>query len=596
MMTDSIYQFNQDDVFRFVSSVGARTRRKGNELEFVLCPYCMGGQHHDKNTFSINLETGQFKCLRSSCGAQGNMITLAKHFADRFELNRDVSAYYSIYNRNNQFKRFKNAQRQIESKDAAVRYLESRGISANITKLYEVTVRNDRENVLVFPFKDDAGILQFVKYRNLDYQPGKGSKEWCEENCKPILFGMNHCEDFGTLVITEGQIDSLSCSEAGIKNAVSVPMGKNGFTWKPHVWNWLMKFDEVVVFGDNENGNITLAKDISNFFPKRVRIVKPESYQGCKDANELLQKKGAAALVQAVSEAEVTVPTTIKYLSEVRRKDLSEMEHISSGFYQLDDATGGGLFFGSLVILTGKCGEGKSTLASMMIAYALRQNYKVFCYSGELPDYMFKAWLDSQVLGKITNREADINRINAWYGKRIFIYDNAAIGEYDAIKAAEIAIKNLDCRVILIDNLMTALNESADMDLYRQQSRFVRECADMAKKYNVLILLVTHPRKGNGTSNDDISGSGDIANYASLVMRYQRADLSDRNRSRLMITKNRMTGQILLDDSGIDMEYFPESRRVLEAGQVQPVFIGIKEPLPEGFIDLPNEETDIPFD
>ena len=69
----------------------------------------------------------------------------------------------------------------------------------------------------------------------------------------PILFGMNHCEGYERLVITEGQIDSLSLTEAGVSNAVSVPTGANGFTWVPHCYEWLNRFEELVVFGDCEN-------------------------------------------------------------------------------------------------------------------------------------------------------------------------------------------------------------------------------------------------------------------------------------------------------------------------------------------------------
>ncbi len=592
MIEYGVYQFNPDDAFRF-ARMKSKYRQKGNELQFLYCPYCNGGSHHDKNTFYISLDTGQFECKRSGCSVRGNMLTLAKDFSHEFELNRDVSAYYNINGRNNQFRRFRDAHKVIESKDPAVEYLKGRGISPEITKRYEITVRNDNDRVLVFPFKDEEGALQFIKYRNTAYKKGDtGSKEWCESNCKPILFGMNQCQDFETLVITEGQIDSLSLAEAGIRNAVSVPTGKNGFTWKPHCWNWLMKFSEVVVFGDNENGEITLAKEISEFFPKRVRIVPTESYKGCKDANEILQKHGREALIKAVESAAVTIPLAIKTMSSVRKMDFSKLEHISTGFDQLDDTIGGGFYFGNLVIMTGKCGEGKSTVASMMIAHAIRQKCSVFCYSGELQDYVFRSWLDSQILGKITDKEAELNKADAIYNQSgVYIYDNAVIEEYSAIEAAERAIKDLNCRVILIDNLMTAIKKNQDADLYRQQSGFIRECADLARKYNVLVLVVAHPRKGSGTSNDDISGSGDIANYASLVLRYQRGS---GDISKLIVTKNRINGRLRLDDDGINMVYFPESRRVLEEGQMQPSFFESSEALPEGFVDMP-EDFEIPF-
>ena len=69
-----------------------------------------------------------------------------------------------------------------------------------------------------------------------------------------MLFGMDQCEGFDTLVITEGQLDSLSVAQAGVKNAVSVPTGAKGFTWLDPCWEWVTKFQEVTVFGDCENG------------------------------------------------------------------------------------------------------------------------------------------------------------------------------------------------------------------------------------------------------------------------------------------------------------------------------------------------------
>lgn len=593
---NNIYQFKPDDAFNFAKISGINHRQKGNELQFLYCPYCSGGKHHDKNTFSINLTTGQFECKRSSCSVKGNMITLARDFGDRFELSRDVTQYYNINDNATQFKRFKDAHRITESKDRAVEYLKNRGISEDICRQYEITIKAGTENVLVFPFKDETGALQFIKYRNLDYQKGKGSKEWCESGCKPILFGMNHCVDFTTLVITEGQIDSLSLAAAGIKNAVSVPTGKNGFTWKPHCWNWLIQFDEIVVFGDRENGEITLAKEVASFFPKRVRVVRTADYRGCKDANEILQKYDTASLWKAIENAEPQISSRIKNLADVEAVDLSKLEAVKTGFPTLDETIGGGFHFGDLVVLTGKCGDGKSTVASMMIAYALKQKYKVFCYSGELPGFMFKAWLDSQILGKTKIMEADNNAVNEWYDKQIYIYDNSVVDDSDddAFAAIEEAVKSLDCRVILIDNLMTALPDNEAIDLFHQQSLFVKRCAKFAKAFNVVILLVAHPRKGNGTENDDISGSGDITNLASLVLRYQRSN-KDTHCPLLTVTKNRINGQTKVGADGIKMQYIDTSRRVLEEGQFDtfgPLFMETK--INEGFTDLP-EDADIPF-
>lgn len=597
MNTNEYYTYQPGDAERFKSAIGAKAKTRGNELVFGFCPYCMGGGGHDKDTFSINTETGQFECKRASCGVKGNMITLARDFSDQFTLGDAVNVYYNINGAGNKFKKFKDAHKAIEVRDPAIEYLKTRGIPEEITKKYEITTMEGQDNVLCFPFRDENGEIVFVKYRNTEYtKDSKGSKEWCiSGNYKKILFGMYQCEDFGTLVITEGQIDSLSCAAAGIKNAVSVPTGKNGFTWKPNVWNWLVKFEEIVVFGDREGDEITLAEPITQFFPKRVRIVKPSSYQGCKDANEMLQKIGPMALQKAVEDAEIQVNLRIKNLAEVENINLENLPYYPTGIKTLDSMIGKGFHEGELIILTGKCGEGKSTFGSQIVAQMIKNGLKVFCYSGELPDYTFKSWIDKQICCG-ANTEAARNAASAFYDKKCYIYDNSSVVDereevFDLIAQA---VKSLGCKFILIDNLMVAMELKAQEDLYRQQSSFVTKLTKYAKGFNIIIMLVAHPKKGDSDENDSISGSGDITNRANVVIRYQRKSKKpeDDNRSLIKITKNRTTGRLNWD--GIEVEYEPTSMRIHEPGaEIEKL---LKLPDEADFIQLKEEDLDIiPF-
>ena len=596
-MNEEYYKYKPEDAERFRAAIGARVKKTGSEMEFLYCPYCMGGTHQDKGTFSINTETGQFQCQRASCGVKGNMITLAKDFADVFSLGNDVSIFYDINGARNQFKGFKDSHRKIETRDPAIEYLKSRNIPEEIAKKYEITTKEDDPNILCFPFRDENGEVVFVKYRNIKFVKGEtpGSKEWCiKGNYKKILFGMYQCEDFGTLVITEGQLDSLSCAAAGIKNAVSVPTGKNGFTWKPNVWNWLVKFEEIVVFGDREGDEITLAEQITQFFPKKVRIVKPSSYQGCKDANEMLIKLGTPALIKAVEDAEVQVNLRIKNLAEVENVDLSKVVSYPTGIKSLDAKIGNGFHDGELIILTGKCGEGKSTFASQIVAKMIQNGLNTFCYSGELPDYMFKAWIDKQICNG-ANTEAARNAASAFYDKKCYIYDNSSVIDekeevFDLIAQA---IKNLGCKFILIDNLMTAMETKPMEDLYRQQAAFVTKLTKYAKGFNAIIMLVAHPKKGDSDDNDAISGSGDITNRANLVLRYQRKSKKpeEENQSLIKITKNRTTGR--LDWDGIEVEYEPISMRIHEPGTEIESFL--KLPEEADWIQADDSLEDIPF-
>ena len=207
----SIYKFNPDDAKRFGQEQGIQYRIRGDELQMVRCPYCRN-KTDDKNTFAINLTTGQFKCLRATCGSKGNMLTLARDF--NFSLGRDVDEYLNSRKRYRDLRKYPTP----ETRPAAVEYMEGRGISRNITERYHLTTNKDDSHVLVFPFYDENNQLQFVKYRKTDFQKGiDKNKEWCEPNCKPILFGMDQCnaEESKVLVLTEGQIDSLSVAEVG---------------------------------------------------------------------------------------------------------------------------------------------------------------------------------------------------------------------------------------------------------------------------------------------------------------------------------------------------------------------------------------------
>jgi len=297
------YELKRDDVFGLAAKLNSETHVKGDELFFKWCPYC-NGDEHDKDTFSINLTTGMFKCFRASCGRQGHFVQMAKDFGYHLDFKQDATK--KIYRSLPQFK--------IEIRNKAIEYMAHRGISREIVERYKITTRKDNDNILVFPFCDPNGVLQFVKYRKIDFDKAKDkNKEWCEANTMPILFGMDQCVNFESLIITEGQIDSLSVSECGIQNAVSVPTGALGFTWLENCWEWISKFSEVVIFGDNEKGKITLVDELSKRLPMPVRVVQMDDYFGEKDANDILRKYGKESILSAIQNAKIQPVNHIRH-------------------------------------------------------------------------------------------------------------------------------------------------------------------------------------------------------------------------------------------------------------------------------------------
>ena len=606
-----LYQFDESDAIRFAREVNARTRRRGKELQFERCPYCHGG-NSDKWTFSISLESGAHNCRRATCNVSGNMLDLARDF--NFSLGNLADEYYNPRRR---FKSLREYPRPTV-KDKAIEYFAGRGISEKTVRRFSIGVRKDRPDVLVMPFYDERGVMQFIKYRNTQPKPGE-SKEWCEGSCRPILFGMDQCDPdkSGILVMTEGQIDSMSVVEAfdGNVNAVSVPTGAKGFTWVPYCWDFLGKFDTLIVFGDHEHDHITLLDEMEKRFHGLVKHVRPEDYRDCKDANELLVKHGKDAVIEAVERAVFAPVPEIVPVSRIQRADFNLIERISTGIRELD-GTIGGFYMGQLILLTGKRGNGKSTMALQFGVEAMNQGYNVMIYSGEMTDWMVRNWMDRQLAGdkninKWENRrtgyteyEAKVEvseRIANWYEDKAYLLSNENVTDKDdtdsLIEITTKAITMYGCKMIILDNLMSAVLADAPderSDFYQRQAAFVRKLTKMAKMYQVVIMLVVHPRKSNEHlfANDDIAGSSNITDQADVIMNYARPDERDQDTvdRLLMVTKSRMSGRT--NFSGIKLWYQESSKRI---SSVKAIFDRTLEwEGDDGFVD--PDADDIPFD
>ena len=271
------------------------------------------------------------------------------------------------------------------------------------------------------------------------------------------------------------------------------------------------------------------------------------------------------------------------------------MEHIKTGIYDVDKAIGG-MYLGQVILITGKRGEGKSTLASQIFANAIDQGYSVFAYSGELPDYHFKNWIDLQIAGSqniemskneygeydywLSNKT--VERINEWYAEKAYIFDNnvildelavdgrknAAGEDITLLGAMQQAVCRYGINLVLIDNLMTAIDVEPASDLYRAQSEFVKKVKSLAIKLNIAVIIIAHPRKESNKDeldNDSVSGSSDITNAVDVVMTYSSNTDADKEtyQSLIGITKNRLTGRKLLKKDRVKVKYSEKSKRIV---------------------------------
>lgn len=253
--------------------------------------------------------------------------------------------------------------------------------------------------------------------------------------------------------------------------------------------------------------------------------------------------------------------------------NFEDRETVSSGFSNLDKMIGG-FKFGELSVWSGKSGQGKSTFLSQVMLEAVERGYNVCAYSGELINEQFQHWLllqacgDKHIVKKYdTIKQCDVfvpsteasDKIRKWLKGRFFLYNNQFTGnDNNIIDVFRYAYKTHNCRVFLVDNLMTAKYDTDSREnYYVQQSRFVGELVRFAKTYNVHVHLIAHPKKTQGElTKEDISGSLDITNRADNAFTVNRDEVG----TIVKVLKNRSQG---IQNQMVRFEFDTKTKRFL---------------------------------
>ena len=106
-----------------------------------------------------------------------------------------------------------------------------------------------------------------------------------------------------------GEIDTLSLYEAGVRNVVSVPSGCSCLEWIDTCWDWLEKFQTIILFGDNDEPGRKMVREVVRRLDE-ARCMVVDAYPvrldgtACKDANEILFYCGAEGLRAALDGAQ----------------------------------------------------------------------------------------------------------------------------------------------------------------------------------------------------------------------------------------------------------------------------------------------------
>lgn len=495
-----------------------------------------------------------------------------------------------------------------DSNEAIYEYLQKRCISQKTVDY--LGLRQDLSGNILIQYYDLNDVLTMVKVRKGRQVPHGETKCWNLTDGKkrpdgketpygttPILYNMNRVNYDSPLLITSGELDCAAAIEAGYSNSVSIPMGDQNTQWVQECWDFLEKFDSIIVCPDNDESGNKYCKDI---IPRlgswRCKIaVVPSVFEDeegkkfrVKDLNECLFRFGAEKVLEVIYSAKDTPVPSVKDLSDVRRRSLADRDGVTTGIQCIDKELQR-IFYGTLTIISGMPGSGKSSLICQMISNALDQDINSWLFSGELPEDMNKDWFTyifagprnvvkyESKYGAYYNIPPEIEqKIDEHYRGRWFIYQDDQDNDLDAlIQSMTDVVRKYNVKFLVLDNMMVIDTEDTENEL-KEQTKTIKKLIAFSKKYNVATILVAHPRKLSNTSTVgmyDIAGTANISNLAHRTIGMRRItpeekDGADKNSSLrkelkkydvvINIIKDRMRGRANIN---MGLYYDSASRR-----------------------------------
>lgn len=325
----------------------------------TLCPKCSHlrrPEHRQHRCLSVNVDKGLWHCQHPDCGWSGG-LQYGEQGASRM---RDLSP-----RRETHVWIKPTPPEHPTLGEKALDWFLARGITADTLGAFGVYATRHffpeikaEAPALCFPYLVDGDVVN-VKYRcatEKTFAMVKGARK--------TFYNLDRCRDKEMVVIVEGEIDALSVYQAGIPAVLSVPNGANSLT--PEVRESgervIDAAKRVILAVDDDEAGRKLEAELSRSIGL-VKCARAKWLTGCKDANEVLVRHGAAMLRRCIEEA---VPYPLDGVIKVRDLVDALLDLYDNGL-RGGVSTGWPTFDkyyrpapGRVTVVTGDSGEGKA--------------------------------------------------------------------------------------------------------------------------------------------------------------------------------------------------------------------------------------------
>lgn len=558
------------------------------------CPY----HHEDTPSFIYNPRKHNFHCF--GCGQSVDILDVLMQKGETYlgackKLFSLADIDYSfgeagVKTRTN----YKYPHDEEGDIDQIRTYWNRRGISNDTLEYLHIGA--DSHGNTVFRYYDTNDVLTMVKYRPARSVQKGEPKSWCQKNADttPLLFNMNRVNASQPLLIVEGEGDTMSAIEAGYFNTVSIPLGCQNTHWIEENWEWLEQFSNIVIAFDNDEAGRKARKDVihrlgtwrTKYIDYPTEYINAEGRKiPTKDMNDILQTYGSGYILTMITDAKDIPVSSVVDFASIDDLDISEMDGVKTGIKPLDKELIK-LFNGTLTILSGRPGSGKTSLVDQAIANTIDEGFPVFLFSKEMPERMSANWFNFILAGRrnivqktaingdvynVVSYEAK-RKIREFYENKLFIYKDTDPNDVEHVmQSMEECVRKYGVKLLVIDNLMMLDLSCSENEIYLAQTNLVNSLIKFAARFNVAVILIAHPRKTSDMQADiemyDISGSSNIINLAMRSIGLRRVTKKEKEDEKnpyrnfnvvLTIMKDRMLGK---SDIKIGLYYDIQSRR-----------------------------------
>ena len=424
--------------------------------------------------------------------------------------------------------------------DKVIKWFESRGISNNTLVKMKITEGKEfmpqtgkEENTIQFNYFINNELI------NIKYRDGKKNFKLVK-GAEKIFYNIDSTIGHDYVVIVEGEMDALSCYEAGIFSVISVPNGatinNNNLEYLDNCVDYFESKEKIILAVDQDEAGENLKQEL-------IRRLGAETCFTCdfglhKDANEFLIHNGSDMLANVIKNAS---PVPIENVLTLKDVDDELQEFIEEGFkpgYQIGLDNFDSIFStytGQFITVTGVPSSGKSDFVDrMVVGYQLKYGWKTAFASPENKPTFLHAHKLMRKIGNWMPTKEDINT-NKWKEVSNIVNDNFFFIEnerydLDSVlnKGAQL-VKRKGIKCLVIDPYnKVKMNGAAAMGIPDATMEYLTRIEAFAKKYDVLVIVVAHPTKmykrDDGTLDEpnmyNIKGGGEWydASYHGLLV------------------------------------------------------------------------------